>query len=679
MSWLPYCNLNKGVRYNVVLTKYSATTWFQDPLFRRFGHFLAISQRDYTEGESVELRVKTSEFFLFDSEEGALVLDCTIEAVLEPLKCRTISKGEADFYFACKCLQEAIHGRMRRMRVFRLIGQTISADMLLDLEQTGCDYYISGDYKSSTDYSSSRVGQMIGHEIWGAHTDFDPRTCTWVTDRVLPRWLEQSADAVFGLHRISYPPRMEIESTLQRNGQLMGSILSFVILCLINLAVYRQTAQTEGLNEHAVLINGDDIVFRGTLLSYATYKRCAARVGLILSVGKTYVHRRYANMNSVCFDRTTGGSGQPHVTVVEYLNVSLVLGKHKVQAKLDFRDSMKNIQERGVAHWNVVARSARLKNLQFLWRVFEKYNADELRRSTSFVPGMKRPLFHPTIVGGLGLTSPFKRATQLTAEEFACVSHHVASYETAGVGLSELPARGVVVAVRAGLVEREPDVHDKSSIAKPRIEERRECLRYYFRNWACVVNSDYVGCPPDQGYGASKGVALVEVSKTVSIGQALNNSVPSTLNPPSEALLRLNYDIFTTHYGHWDPADLGHSYGAIFHEEIDMVGFGAHAEDSEKALQTLLPDSRMTVARRLRAEHFVSEGAYTAQLWGCRHVWVDLDLTLAADKLRLAELFAGKIWLQMNYYGSGRLAGDSVQVMASLHYPRYCNKRVYGM
>jgi hypothetical protein len=87
----------------------------------------------------------------------------------------------------------------------------------------------------------------------------------------------------------------------------------------------------------------------------------------------------------------------------------------------------------------------------------------------------------------------------------------------------------------------------------------------------------------------------------------------------------------------------------------------------------------MTVARRLRAEHFVSEGAYTAQLWGCRHVWVDLDLTLAADKLRLAELFAGKIWLQMNYYGSGRLAGDSVQVMASLHYPRYCNKRVYGM
>ncbi len=78
---------------------------------------------------------------------------CTIQAVLEPMKVRVISKGEALPYYTCRPLQHAMHGAMRRMSCFRLIGRPFSPTDLLDLSRKAekTDHWFSVDYSAATD------------------------------------------------------------------------------------------------------------------------------------------------------------------------------------------------------------------------------------------------------------------------------------------------------------------------------------------------------------------------------------------------------------------------------------------------------------------------------------------------------------------------------------------------
>lgn len=126
---------------------------------------------------------------------------------------------------------------------------------------------------------------------------------------------------------------------LQRNGQLMGSPLSFPILCLMNLSTFLVTRkrweQRQGID---------------ALEFYRLHEQTAGEVGLKFSRGKSYVHPRYVNINSTCFDvtpRTTKVNGdRATVSTIDYLNVALCLGKHKVQNKEDASES--------ISHWNRV-------------------------------------------------------------------------------------------------------------------------------------------------------------------------------------------------------------------------------------------------------------------------------------------------------------------------------------
>jgi hypothetical protein len=119
---------------------------------------------------------------------------------------------------------------------------------------------------------------------------------------------------------------------MQTNGQLMGSTLSFPILCTVNLVAYwaameeyfgRQIA----LHNLPVLINGDDILFRANDDFYRIWLSKITQVGFELSLGKNYVHKTFFTINSMGF---LFNRGTESFSEIGYLNVGLLTGQTKL-------------------------------------------------------------------------------------------------------------------------------------------------------------------------------------------------------------------------------------------------------------------------------------------------------------------------------------------------------------
>jgi hypothetical protein len=84
-----------------------------------------------------------------------------------------------------------------------------------------------------------------------------------------------------------------------RTGQLMGNLLSFPLLCIVNYLAFRYYT---GLGRDAnVKINGDDIVFQSSRQVADRWMEGVVGSGLVLSRGKTMVDRRYFSLNSRLF------------------------------------------------------------------------------------------------------------------------------------------------------------------------------------------------------------------------------------------------------------------------------------------------------------------------------------------------------------------------------------------
>jgi hypothetical protein len=223
-------------------------------------------------------------------------LKATIQVVLEPLKTRVISKGEATPYYLSKPLQIKIHDILRHRGEFRLIGRPLSATDLMDLEENrvgggvGSHEWFSIDYSAATDGLSARLSASImGRILRGQTSD------------LLPIWM-----SVLAPHLCRYPfPHDDVLPIQQRNGQLMGSILSFPILCLANLGLYLYTIKDDPrpLKQklRGVLVNGDDMLYVARRSRWAAHVANGEKVGLKMSPGKAYHDRVFANANSACF------------------------------------------------------------------------------------------------------------------------------------------------------------------------------------------------------------------------------------------------------------------------------------------------------------------------------------------------------------------------------------------
>jgi hypothetical protein len=204
-----------------------------------------------------------------------------------------------------------------------------------DLEFT---HVVSGDYKGATD----------GIDIKATKTAFE--ALLRLVKIPLPegtreQYMTTLQDVLYE-QTLIYPEDGP-EDTRQNNGQLMGSNLSFPILCVINLIGYWMTMEEyTGLTfepmELPVLVNGDDILFRTPQPRpddpesfYETWKRNITLLGFELSVGKNYVHDSVFTVNSECWVVKTR-QGIRSFTRVRHLDVGLLVNNNAA-ARLENR------------------------------------------------------------------------------------------------------------------------------------------------------------------------------------------------------------------------------------------------------------------------------------------------------------------------------------------------------
>jgi len=141
----------------------------------------------------------------------------------------------------------------------------------------------------------------------------------------------------------------------QGNGQLMGHILSFLILCIANYCAYHRAfekSQRRFLKPFSrtipkVLINGDDILFRCKRSDYRHWEKSVHETGFVLSPGKNYVTDKFMQVNSelwvpsiVSYNNYEGTDIPQYRCVdlkkVPYVNFGLLTNRRKNDCSEDY-------------------------------------------------------------------------------------------------------------------------------------------------------------------------------------------------------------------------------------------------------------------------------------------------------------------------------------------------------
>jgi len=338
-------------------------------------------------------------------------LQAAILGIVEPMKVRVISKGPALEYYGAKPFQNALHSVMRNMNAYRLIGRPMCPTDSLDCKVKSDPNWewFSVDYKAATDnlswkYSSRILSTLIAN--WSPH-------------------MRDLAMDVLGPHELVYPSRTKIPSKKMERGQLMGSILSFPILCIANMGLYLSVTDdlhkgwsTQERLDH-VLINGDDQLYAAPSSLWESHIDKGRRLGLEMSIGKAYHHPRYLNVNSTSIDLPMSSK---HPYEINYLNSGLFYGVSKVRSQTD----TDQIEKNGISLLPKVLNGAlpgKQKDLLKYW--FSQTDPALIRKWTTVqLPHRRyfcRNIFLPISLGGMGVDCPlgFKFFTTRQQKTFA--------------------------------------------------------------------------------------------------------------------------------------------------------------------------------------------------------------------------------------------------------------------
>ncbi len=269
----------------------------------------------------------------------------------EPLKVRVITAGPPLIYSALKPIQKWMWKTIKEIDVFSLVGTPISKEFIeRKIGKLGAqNVFVSGDYKASTDNLHSWVSECLCRELIILLKENSPD----VSEDYLCQLEDLMLKALTG-HIIEDPTSSSNSKSYkaQKEGQLMGSIISFPFLCLANAALCRFALEvSEGktykiidshLDGHESIplgINGDDCVFQGHKdRIFDLWQRITNFAGLTSSVGKTFVSTEFLTMNSVqfkyiptSFEGWEARSGLDTWSFEEqkYCNMALVYGQEK--------------------------------------------------------------------------------------------------------------------------------------------------------------------------------------------------------------------------------------------------------------------------------------------------------------------------------------------------------------
>lgn len=128
-----------------------------------------------------------------------------------------------------------------------------------------------------------------------------------------------------------------VEVASQQRGQLMGSIVSFPGLCVVNaVTAFHARGLTDEMlqmskeellrclrEDHGFLVNGDDLIAPMNLEEQSRWELAVDSIGGIVSRGKTLSNPTFGTVNSELVDFSDGGA-----RVVDVLRPTLIAGLH---------------------------------------------------------------------------------------------------------------------------------------------------------------------------------------------------------------------------------------------------------------------------------------------------------------------------------------------------------------
>jgi len=209
-----------------------------------------------------------------------------VHAIPEPLKCRIITKPMAQTY-ALKPLQLSMFDSLKRWKCFEPCwNPNYGLDQLGKFKPN--NLFLSGDYTAATDELDIRVSTCVIKSLSEAFRASG--------QDILADYIDWEG----GRHVIEYPNHTGLTSVIQQNGQLMGSLLSFPVLCVLNaFTICKATNHT--LETVPALIHGDDLAAYVSPEEISSWKAIAKSIGLNLSVGKNYESKRFLSIDSQLF------------------------------------------------------------------------------------------------------------------------------------------------------------------------------------------------------------------------------------------------------------------------------------------------------------------------------------------------------------------------------------------
>lgn len=245
----------------------------------------------------------------------AISKDRRVKVIREGGKVRVVTIADG-FQAVLGPLHKTIHGILKETRWLLSNEPTASGLVSKGGGREGPGVYVSGDYEAATDNLKMWRSRYLLRLLQRRSSWIPP----WVWDEARGRFEE---GLLFGEEKVDGVKVRK--SAIRRTGQLMGDYLSFPLLCLSNLTALRValgSPMADSLEDDGFLqINGDDIVFRVADSEIAErWMAGVQRAGLVLSRGKTLVHKRFFTINSHMFvgssRRTKLGGRRGHVTMV---------------------------------------------------------------------------------------------------------------------------------------------------------------------------------------------------------------------------------------------------------------------------------------------------------------------------------------------------------------------------
>lgn len=252
--------------------------------------------------------------------------------LLEPAKVRIISKMCGFSATALQPLQGMLLSDWKDSSYSTMRDEDLTPRVQEIHENSMFPMWVSGDYEAATDLINSQATMtVIQHLQDSGYPNVDLAKMTLFSKVI--EYPKIRADGCL-TKDVQLPP------VLSQNGQLMGHPLSFPILCVINLAVYRlslrrwrdimlmkypekefQIWTMYKVSITQVIVNGDDILFKSDDLLYQLFLQTSQEFGLKPSIGKNYYSPDCCMINSQIF-KFDGSK----MTRREYLNQRFVYG-----------------------------------------------------------------------------------------------------------------------------------------------------------------------------------------------------------------------------------------------------------------------------------------------------------------------------------------------------------------